>query len=93
MQHYRRKGTFWSRTLDIARQNSTWTEVPRAYSARTARRLASEIRTSHRRQRGHLVNVVRTGERWDAVCKMPANKSEAAWNCKVILRLVEQSQN
>jgi hypothetical protein len=83
-------GSFWTRTLNEARKSNDWMIIPRTYSMRTARQLASDLRNAHKRPESLDLAGVRPGEKWEAKWRAPYDESKR-YNCTVSIRLVESS--
>lgn len=90
MRNRPKTGSFWARTLNEARKTNGWMLVPRRYSMKTARQLASDIRCAHKRSESLDLAGVRPGEIWEAKWRAPYDDSKR-YDCTVSIRLVESS--
>ena len=90
MSKHTKTGSFWTRTLSEARSADGWMTIPRRYSMRTARQLASDIRCAHKRPESVDLAGVRPGEIWEAKWRAPYDQSKR-YDCTVSIRLVESS--
>lgn len=80
-----RVGTFWTRTFDAAKAADGWFVVERTYTKRTAKALACDIRSSHRRRRIDIAGLL-PDDHWDAIWEAPANADDESWNCVVAIK-------
>lgn len=81
-----RVGSFWSRTFDAAKLSNGWFVVERTYSKRTAKALACDIRSSHRRNHDIGIAGLSADDHWDAIWEAPTDPAEESWNCVVAIK-------
>lgn len=81
------RSSFWRRTFAGARASGDWFEVPKFYTGKTARQVASDVRCASKR--GDLDRRTRgimPGEVWQARWEPAAGGAEG--DCRVFIRLV-----
>lgn len=79
--------SFWRRTFDGARTTSDWFEVPKYYTAKTAKQIASDIRCSAKRSEiFQRTRGIRSDETWQARWEPATGGADG--DCRVFIRFV-----
>lgn len=82
--------SFWRRTYADARNAGGWFEVPKFYTGKTARQVASDVRcASKRNEHNRRTQGIRPGEIWEARWEPVTGGAEG--DCRVFIRLVDTS--
>jgi hypothetical protein len=80
-----RRRSFWQRSLDEARASGDWFLIPKLYTKKTARQIASDVRRAHSRATSvHRVRGFRPGEEWES--KWIPTSIGAPGDCEVWVR-------
>jgi len=81
------RSSFWRRTFEAARCAGDWFEVPRSYTGKMARQVASDVRCSHKRNdQNRRTRGILPGECWES--RWEPVEGGADGDCRVSIRLV-----
>jgi len=81
------RNSFWRRTFAGARESGDWFEVPKFYTGKTARQVASDVRcASKRTEHDRRTRGILPGEVWEARWEPAVGGVEG--DCRVWVRLV-----